>query len=121
MLTILWPAARGAIDGQRYRLLHRFFFDAQRGLCRLRDWILKQSYLLGYGYGRRIIDTARVSTSEVWPRTCNERRLPETLLPFFLVIFLLAGAHHIFFEAYFNSFVAIPIRQFLTRRNGTVH
>ena len=65
---------------------------------------------------RRIIDTARgVSMSEVQVPHSKQRATITNLTPA-LVIFT-SRRHYIFFEAYFNSFVAIlsPISR-LTRR-----
>ena len=54
LLTILlWPAARGAIDGAEIPFTAiGLFLDAQRGLCGIRDWVSQQSHIFGHGYGR---------------------------------------------------------------------
>ncbi|MEC8050169.1 MAG: flagellar biosynthetic protein FliR [Myxococcota bacterium] len=124
MLTILlWPAARGAIDGAEipFTAIGFFFLMLKEVFVGFVIGFLNSHIFLAMDMAGRIIDTARgVSMSEVQVPHSKQRATITGNLYYqlFLVIFLLAGAHHIFFEAYFNSFVAIPLDQFLASPAG---
>ena len=115
--VLLWPAARGAVEGDiPFSAIGFFFLMLKEVFVGFVIGFLNSHIFLAMDMAGRIIDTARgVSMSEVQVPHSKQRATITGNLYYqlFLVIFLIAGAHHIFFEAYFNSFIAIPLDQFI--------
>ena len=122
LAVLLWPAARGAVEGDiPFTAIGFFFLMLKEVFVGFVIGFLNSHIFLAMEMAGRIIDTARgVSMSEVQVPHSKQRATITGNLYYqlFLVIFLIAGAHHIFFEAYFNGFVAIPLDQFLASPAG---
>ncbi|MEE8408350.1 MAG: flagellar biosynthetic protein FliR [Myxococcota bacterium] len=111
---LLWPVARNAIDMNQLPVTAIPFF-----------LMMLKEILIGFAIGfvnhhifwamemaGRIIDTVRGSSmAEVMMPQSGTRATPFGVMFFQLmvVIFMVAGGHHIFIEAYFFSFARLPI------------
>ena len=120
MLTILlWPAARGAIDGAEipFTAIGFFFLMLKEVFVGFVIGFLNSHIFLAMDMAGRIIDTARgVSMSEVQVPHSKQRATITGNLYYqlFLVIFLLPVLTH-FFEAYKPFY---PLDQFLASPAG---
>ena len=115
---LLWPLARDAVTGPLpigpiaflMLMLKEVFVGFAIGFVNAHIyWALEMA--------GRIIDTARMtSMSEVMDPHSKQRVTPfgNMLYQLFLVIFVVLGGHHIFIEAYFYSFVSIPLNEHLS-------
>ncbi len=114
LTVIMWPLARGAVDANGIPSSAIPFM-----MLMLKEVFI--GFIIGFINGHiffvmnmagRLIDTARgTSMSEVQDPHSKKRATPvgDLYTQLFLIIFVTINGHHIFFEAFFYSFQAMPV------------
>ena len=118
LVLIVWPIARGSVNAAELDLSALSFL-----MLMLKEVLI--GFVIGFvnahiffvmDMAGRLVDTTRgTSMSEVQDPHSKTRVTPvgDMYTQLFLVIFIAVNGHHIFFEAFFYSFEAMPVSKTL--------
>lgn len=117
LAILIWPLARGALTGPvPTNALGFLLLMVKEVFVGLVIGFINAHVFYAMDMAGRLIDTVRgTSMSEVQDPHSKQRVTPvgDLYTQLFLVIFVVIGGHHIFFEMFFFSFVALPVNSTL--------